>query len=128
MQRCPCCNARLSAEPVCPRCGADLGRALRCEHLAKLWLSVSIQTLNAGQTTIAVAAIERSLSFKQTQAARLFRDFLVQHQYQALYEHLAQKQWQDARQTIAGLHVLLGDNEALSRFLALIEHLSTKLA
>lgn len=128
MQRCPCCNARLSAEPLCPRCGADLSRALGCEHLAKLWLSASLQTLTAGQPDIAVAAIERSLSFKQTQAARLFRDFLVQHQYRALYEYLAQKQWQDARQTIAGLHVLQGDNESLSRFLALLEHLSAKPA
>jgi hypothetical protein len=126
MQRCPCCNARLRAEPVCSRCGADLSGALRCEELAKLWLSVSLQTLHAGQPDVAVAAIERSLSFKQTHAARLFRDFLVQHQYRTLYEHLAQKQWQDARRTVARLTVLLGDNESLNRFLAFIEHSSAK--
>lgn len=126
MQRCPCCNARLSAEPLCPRCGADLSRTLRCEQLAETWLSVSLQTLQAGRADIAIAAVKRSLSFKQTQAARLFRDFLVQHQYRSLYEHLAQKHWPDARQTVARLHVLQGANESLSRFLALIEYLSDK--
>ena len=124
MQRCPCCNARLAAEPLCPRCGADLGSLLRCEQQAKLWLSVAMQTLNAGRADIAVAAIQRSLSFKQTQAAYLLRDFLVQHQYQALYAFLGQKQWQSARQALANLRVLRGDSEALARFLALIEYMS----
>lgn len=123
MQRCPCCNARLTAASLCPRCGAELDRAMRCESLANLWLSVSLQTLDADQADIAVAAVRRSLSFKQTQAARLFRNFLAQHQYQALYRCLAQSQWQEARQTLARLRVLQGDSEALRRFLELIEHL-----
>jgi hypothetical protein len=126
MQRCPACNARLPPGQLCPRCGADLGRALHCEFLSKLWLTFSIQMLNADQADIAIAAVERSLSFKQTQAARLFRDFLVQHQYRALYECLAQKHWSAARQTLVRLHLLLGDNESLSRFRALLEHLSKK--
>lgn len=123
MQRCPCCNARLSAASLCPRCGAELDRAMRCESLAKLWLSVSLQMLDADQADIAVAAVQRSLSFKQTQEARVFRDFLVQHQYQALYRHLEHNQWQEARQTLTRLRVLQGESEALRRFLELIEHL-----
>jgi hypothetical protein len=97
---------------------------MRCESLGKLWLTLSIQMLNADQPDIAIAAVERSLSFKQTPAARLFRDFLVQHQYQALYERLAQKHWQAARQTLARLHYLRGDIETLRRFQELTEHLS----
>lgn len=124
MQRCPCCNARLKAEPLCPRCGADLSRALQCEQLAEAWLSVALQSLTAGQASIAIAAVKRSLSFKQTQAAGLFQDFLIHHQYQALYQNIARKQWPQARQTLARLQVLMGDNESLQRFLALIEHLA----
>jgi len=125
MQRCPCCNSRLPAGgSLCSRCGADLSQALRCEALAEQWLALSVQTLNADQADIAVAAVNRSLSFKQTSAARLFRDFLLQHQYQTLYDCLAKKQWQDARLTIARLQILQGDNETLFRFLALIEHLN----
>jgi hypothetical protein len=126
MQRCPCCNARLAAEPLCARCGADLRPALRCEQLAEQWLSLSLQSLNVGQADVAVAAIKRSLSFKQTQAGRLFRDFLVRHLYQALYDCLGQKRWGAARQTVARLQVLLGENETLSRFLAMIEYLSSQ--
>lgn len=125
MQRCPCCNARLGNVLSCSRCGADLSRAQRCEELANAWLSVSLQSLEAGHADVAVAAVKRSLSFKQTQVARVFCDFLVQHQYQALFEHLAQKQWQSARQTIERLRLLQGDSETLNRFAALIVHLST---
>lgn len=124
MQRCPCCNARLKSDPQCPRCGADLTRALRCEQLAQAWLSVALQTLNAGQADIAVAALKRSISFKQTQVARLFRAFLIQQQYRLLYDTIGQKQWLAARQAIARLRSLMGDNESLQRFVALIEHLA----
>jgi hypothetical protein len=101
---------------------------MRCELLAKLWLALSVQTLNAGQPDIAVSAINRSLSFKQTQTAQLFKSFLEPHQYQVLYKHLAQKQWQDARQTLVRLQVLLGDTESLRRFHELIDYLSNNPA
>jgi hypothetical protein len=97
---------------------------VQCEQLSKLWLTLALQILNAQQVDIAIAAVDRSLSFKQTPEARLFRDFLVQHQYQSLYECLAQQDWQAARQTLGRLHSLQGDNEALRRFQALIKHLS----
>ncbi|MDD2739867.1 MAG: hypothetical protein PHR94_13130 [Methylomonas lenta] len=124
MQRCPCCHARLKSEPICPRCGAELSRVLCCEQLAQVWLSLALQTLSAGQAEIAVAAVKRSLSYQQTQAARLFRDFLIHQQYQVLYGKIEQKQWSDARQTVACLQSLQGDNESLQRFLGLIEHLA----
>ncbi len=126
MQRCPACTARLSASPLCPRCGADLSRALQCATLSKLWLTLALQMLNTQQADIAIAAVDRSLSFKQTPEARLFRDFLVQDQYQALYENLAQQHWPAVRQTLGRLHSLQGDNETLRRFQGLLEHLSAE--
>jgi hypothetical protein len=128
MQRCPCCHARLSAAPLCPRCGADLSPVIRCEHLAKDWLGVSLQALNSGATDLAIAAVKRSLSYKQTIEAQRFEGFLVQHQYQALYVNLARKQWQDARQTITRLRILQGDNDALPRFQCLVDYLSDQAA
>lgn len=126
MKRCPCCNARLSSAPLCPRCGADLSRVLRCEQLAKQWLALSLQTLEAGHATIAAHAINRSLSYRQTPEARIFREFLIRHQYSALYDSLARQDWPSARQAISNLHVLQGDNEALSRFQEFIDHLSAR--
>lgn len=124
MQRCPCCNARLNGDSRCSRCGADLGRVMSCERLAGEWLSTAWRMMCADQPDIAVQAINRSLSFKQTQSAQVFRQFLVHHQYRALYACLAQKQWQDARQTLAVLRALHVDNETLSRFQGLIDFLS----
>lgn len=116
MQRCPACNARLSAAPLCPRCGVDLGRILRSAHLAEAWLSVALQTLHADRADVATAAIQRALSYRQTPAARLIKAFLIQHQYRALYEQLHQQHWQEAHDIVARLRTLQGDNEALRRF------------
>ena len=126
MQRCPACTARLNASPLCPRCGADYSRTVQCKELSKLWLTLALQMLNAKQTDIAIAAVDRSLSFKQTTEARVFRDFLVHHQYQALYECLARQDWQMAHQTLGRLQSLQGDTETLQRFQGLLKHLSAK--
>lgn len=126
MKRCPCCNARLKDSPLCARCGADLSRALRCEQLAKQWLALSLQTLEAGQASIAVHAVKRSLSYRQTPEARAFRGFIIKHQYTSLYDCLARQDLQSARRTVSNLSVLQGDNEALVRFQELIDHLSAR--
>lgn len=124
MQRCPACNARLSAGQICPRCGVDLGRVLRCERLAEQWLSVALQSLQAKRADVAVSALLRSLSFKQTPTANLVKSFLIEYLYRALYENLAQKHWQEAADIVNDLRKLQGQNEALSRFDQLIAHLS----
>lgn len=124
MQRCPACNARLSAGLVCPRCGADLSRIFRCERLAEQWLSVGLQSLQAGRADVAVSALLRSLSLKQTPGAKLIKSFLIEHQYRALYENLEQRHWQKAADIVSGLLKLQGENEALRRFDELIGHLS----
>lgn len=124
MQRCPACTARLNTSPLCPRCGADFSRVQQCEKLAKLWLTLALQMLDAQQTDLAIAAVERSFSFKQTPAARLFRGFIVQHQYQALYACLVKQHWQAAQKTLNRLQRLQGDHETLRRFQALLEYIS----
>jgi hypothetical protein len=95
--------------------------------LAELWLSVSLQALQAGCPEIAVRAVNRSVSFKQTRQARVFLEFLIRHQYNALYDHLARRQWQNALQTLSRLHVLQGDTETLSRFKELIDRAANLL-
>ncbi len=124
MQRCPVCNARLSAAPQCPRCSADLSRIVHSERMAKQWLSVALQTLQAGRADIASHAVLRSLSFKQTPQARLIKDFLIRHQYQALYRTVERQYWQAARDALATLVLLQGQNEATRRFYELIEYAS----
>ena len=126
MQRCSCCNARLNGASLCPRCGADFGRALHCEHMANRWLSVCLQTLAEDHQDLAVAAVRRSLSFKHTPAARMMRDFLIHHQYQSLFDQISRKHWQEAQQSLIRLQRLGGESDALHRFSAMIEHLSSE--
>jgi hypothetical protein len=92
--------------------------------LAGQWLRLSVQALNADQADLAIAAADRALSYRQTEAARLFRNFIAEHQFQALYLSLAQGRLPEASRILARLRVLQGDTETVRRFQALIEYLS----
>ncbi|WGS84209.1 hypothetical protein [Methylomonas sp. UP202] len=124
IQRCPACNARLGTASACPRCGVELRQILGCESLAEQWLSVAMQSLAAGRPAIAVPALLRSLSFKQTPPAKLLHGFLIRQLYRALYEQLGQQRWPEARATLCLLHDLQGGNDALSRFGEMIDQLA----
>lgn len=126
MQRCPACNARLTTATICPRCAADLSPILRSERLAEQWLSVSLQSLHAGRADVAVLAIGRSLSFKQTPVTKLVKGFLIQHQYQAFYQSVGQQCWHEAGVIVERLRLLQGQNEALQRFDELLGYLSSQ--
>ncbi|OAH97826.1 hypothetical protein A1353_22425 [Methylomonas methanica] len=124
MQRCPACNARLGKATLCPRCGADLKQIVRSERAAEQWLSVSLQSTGAGRMDVAVPAVLRSLSFKQTPAAKLLRGFLVQRLYRTLYDTVAEQRWPEARDILGHLRMLEGQNETLRRFDEMIGQLS----
>jgi len=126
MQRCPACDARLNESMSCRRCGADLSRVISCEGSAKAWLSVSLQALQATRPDVAVSAIVRSLSFKQTPAAKLLKDFLIQHQYRALYDSVGRQCWQEANDIVDRLRMLQGNNETVRRFAELVGYLASR--
>ncbi|MDT4331650.1 hypothetical protein ACQE3E_13065 [Methylomonas sp. MED-D] len=123
IQRCPACNARLGTATACPRCGVELRQVLGCESLAEQWLSVAMQSLAAGRPAIAVPALLRSLSFKQTPPAKLLHGFLIRQLYRALYDQLGQQRWPAARETLSQLRTLQGGNDALDRFAEMIDQL-----
>lgn len=124
IQRCPACNARLGTATACPRCGVELRQILGCESLAEQWLSVAMQSLAAGRPAIAVPALLRSLSFKQTPPAKLLHGFLIRQLYRALYDQLGQQRWPVARETLSQLRTLQGGNDALDRFAEMIDQLA----
>lgn len=124
MQRCSVCDARLNESELCPRCGTDLSRIVRCERLAELWLAVALQALQLGRADVAVAALARSLSFRRTPEAGLVRDYLLRQRYRALYDSLGRQQWAEAANILSGLRKLQGGNEALRRFEEMIEYCS----
>ncbi|MCQ8102755.1 hypothetical protein NP590_01455 [Methylomonas sp. SURF-2] len=126
MQRCPVCNARLNGAPACPRCGAELGRIRRGERLAEQWLSVALQSLSAGQASLAAAAVMRSLSFRQGPEAELLKGFLLRQQYRRFYQGVGRQNWPEAENALDCLRQLRGDSETLLRFTELLAYLSAR--
>lgn len=82
-----------------------------------------MQSLAAGRPAIAVPALLRSLSFKQTPPAKLLHGFLIRQLYRALYDQLGQQRWPAARETLSQLRTLQGGNDALDRFAEMIDQL-----
>ena len=80
MERCPCCNARLTGAVFCPRCQADLGSALGSEQLARHWLNNALQFWFAREPQMAILALTKSVNLKQTPSALVFRDFITRRQ------------------------------------------------
>lgn len=62
MERCPACRARLGAEPVCPRCGCEMGLVLRAEGDARRLAARAVVHLAAGRCDEARTLASRAFS------------------------------------------------------------------
>ena len=127
MQRCPCCKARLSSgDTRCPRCAADLSQVVLCGQLARQWLSASVQFLSDREPEFAIHALKRSLAYQYTPTALIFRDFLLQKQYQDVFDLLAQEKWQPARQRLSLLCGLQSDDQGFRKLQGFIDFVALK--
>jgi hypothetical protein len=115
MERCPCCNARLSETILCPRCRADLNTVKGNEKAAQYWLSKAIQNLQESKTEQSINALDLSLRLKKTELALVFRDFLIHQQCQNILELLAQKRLLPAKQLLYKIHNLLPHSKSLQQ-------------
>lgn len=61
MDRCPACRGRLTPEPVCSRCGCDLGLVLNAQAQARQRLVRALHALAQGDTQQARALVQTSL-------------------------------------------------------------------
>jgi len=113
MERCPCCNARLTSVLFCPRCQADLGSVLGSEKLAKHWLSKTLEFWLACEPQLAILALNKSINLKQTAVALVFRDFITRQECQNVLGLLANKDYIEAKETLSLLRDLNPDNKFL---------------
>ena len=109
MERCPCCNARLTGV-VCPRCQADLSSVLGSEHWARHWLSTAAQFWFAQEPQMAILALTESVKLRQTPSALAFRDFITRQKIQKALALLAEKKCLEAQRLLALLHELNPDH------------------
>ncbi len=78
MERCPVCRARFKGDPVCYRCGADLGPLLAIEAEAAALERRAVLLLGAGELIDARRAADRVLALQYSPLACAVRDFARQ--------------------------------------------------
>lgn len=66
MERCPACRARLGGQTLCPRCGCDLGLALRASSEARRLLGCAIEAWAGGHAERARRQADASLTLHRT--------------------------------------------------------------
>lgn len=115
MERCPCCNARLTESILCPRCQADLGSVLGCDHLATHWLSKALQFWLADEPQMAILVLSKSIYLKRTPLAQVFRNFIIRQQCQNVLRLLEKKEYSEAKETLSLLLDLNPDNKFVKR-------------
>jgi hypothetical protein len=126
MERCPCCNARLTGTQLCPRCQADLGNVLGSEQLARQWLSKALQYWLARKPQIAILALTRSINLRQTPLALVFRDFIIRQQCQNVLGLLEKKEYTEAKETLSLLRALSPHNKFLIQLYRFTRYLLVK--
>lgn len=126
MERCPCCNARLSGATVCPRCQADLGGVIGSEQLAQQCLKNAMQFWFADEPQRAISALTQSIKLKQTPSALVFRDFITRRHCQKAIALLAEKKRVEAEKLLYPLLDLNPDHAFLKQLYAFTDYLLTK--
>jgi len=126
MERCPCCNARLTDAVFCPRCQADLGSVLGCEQLARHWLINTVQFWFARDPQMAILALTKSISLKQTPLALVFRDFIIRQQCQNVLGLLEKKEYTEAKESLSLLRDLNPHNKFLRQLYGFTKYLLAK--
>ena len=76
LERCPACRGRLTPEPVCPRCGCDLGLVRRAEAQARQRLVSALRALAQGDAHQARALVQASLRLAHSPLAARVLQFL----------------------------------------------------
>ncbi|HRX70734.1 MAG: hypothetical protein KDJ22_15750 [Candidatus Competibacteraceae bacterium] len=75
MERCPVCRARFKEEPICYRCGADLGPLLAIETEAAGLEKQAVTLLGVGQWLEARQTAEQALTLQYSPLAAVARNF-----------------------------------------------------
>ena len=126
MERCPCCNARLTGAIFCPRCQADLSNVLGSEQLARHWLNNALQFWIAHEPQMAILALIKSVNLKQTPSALIFRDFIIRQQCQNVLGLLEKKDYTEAKESLSLLRDLNPDNKFLKQLHGFTKYLFVK--
>ena len=126
MERCPCCNARLTGAVRCPRCQADLDNVLGSEHWARHWLSTAAQFWFAHEPQMAMSALTKAVKLEQTPSALIFRDFITLKQGQKVLVLLAENKYTEAKALLSLLRNLNPNNEFIRQLCRFTEYLLAK--
>jgi hypothetical protein len=125
MDRCPCCNARLTEAVFCPRCQADLSSVLGSEQMARHWLNNALQFWVMRESQMAILALTKSVNLKKIPAALVFRDFIIRQQCQNVLRLLTNKDYAKAKEALLLLRNLNPDNQFIIQLHGFTQYLLT---
>ena len=125
MDRCPCCNARLTEAVFCPRCQADLSSVLGSEHMARYWLNNALQFWVMGESQMANLALTKSVNLKKMPTALVFRDFIIRRQCQNVLRLLTNEDYAKAIEALSPLRNLHPDHQFISQLHGFTQYLLT---
>lgn len=126
MERCPCCNARLTGAVCCPRCQADLTGVIGSADRAQQLFANAVRLWFADERHLAIVTLAKAIRLKQLPSALILRDFIMQRQYRRIMALLAEARCKEAKQAIGLLAELTPENPLLIQLSAFTEHLATK--
>ena len=126
MERCPCCNARLTGAVLCPRCQADLSGVLDSEQLSRHWLNNAMQFWFVREPQMAILALTKSINLQQTPSALVFRDFITRRQCQKVLALLAANKYIEAEKLLGMLRDLNPEHEFIKQLSGFTEYLLKK--
>ncbi|SJM90923.1 conserved hypothetical protein [Crenothrix polyspora] len=126
MERCSCCNARLSGALTCPRCQANLTDVVSSEQRAQHLLEQAMQLWFAQESKLAIMVLSKAISYKKTPAAVIFRDFMVRQSCSKVLALLAQYKYKEAQQTLTLLRTLHPTHQLLVQLQGFTHYLSTR--
>jgi hypothetical protein len=124
MERCSCCNARLSGQLTCPRCQANLSDVISSEQRAQQLLETAIQLWFSQEPKLAVLTLTKAISYKKTPAAIVLRDFILRQSCAKIITLLAQFKYQEAQQLLTLLRALHPTHTLLSQLQGFIHYLN----
>lgn len=121
MDRCTCCNARLTEAVFCPRFQADLSS----DQMARYWVNNALQFWVMGESQMAILALTKCVNLKKMPTALIFRNFIIRRQCQNVLRLLTNEDYAKAKEALSLLHNLHPDHQFISQLHGFTRYLLT---
>ena len=126
MERCPCCNARLSGAVICPRCQSQLSHVVSSGLRANFLLEQAMTLWFAGEVDLAVLTLTKAISYQNSMHIRIFCHYVMRYYRRKIFILLEQGQYAQAQDCLQLLRGLQPNQSFLLQLQGFISYLQNK--